>query len=114
MKNAAKQSFCTITTFYIVDNDEKRERTRTIGWFWTETEARVAVRNNYGDWVETGYYNHAVVQKWSKVGLYIQPDNEWWYKIEMPEGGTLARHLLIKECDRPVSFNGIGGYGAFG
>jgi|SRR5882724_7914217 len=111
---STRQSFYTITTLYLDLEKELTREHRVIGWFWTEEEAREIALTNGCDWVETGFYNYAVVEEWSKPRLYPRHDKQWWYKVEMPSGGTSSQDLVIKECEKPEMFKYSYGEGAFG
>lgn len=108
------KAFYAITTFLI--EDDKIVRQRTIGWFWTEAEAKDCVLQNGGDWIETGWYKHALVERYDRHGLYQWPRKEerWWYRAKMPKGCRYANEYVVVKCKQPKVFDGSGGFGAFG
>lgn len=111
---SSDKAFYTITTLKFGDGIYRViERSDAIGWFWSEKEARECVERNYGDWIETGWYDHAVVERHTRPGLYCSPTKSWWYKAVMPKNGKSARDFVVKKCRRPKALDGVGGFGAF-
>lgn len=105
-------AFYAITTFLI--EKDRVVRQRTIGWFWTEREAVDTVLNNWGDWIETGWYKHAVVERYEKPGLYAGPTKRLWFRAKMPKGCSYAHEYVVIKCKQPSVFKQSAGYGAFG
>lgn len=114
-KSKPHDAFYTITTLKLGDGMHRViERSDLVGWFWSEKEARKCVEENGGDWIETGYYDHAVVERHTKPGLYQHATRSWWYKAVMPKNGTCSDDFVVKKCKQPKILDTIGGYGAFG
>lgn len=107
-------AFYTITTLYLDLDEQDVVRTRVIGWFWTEEDARRCASKNGCDWIEAGHYNFAVVEKWTTPRLYCHSAQEWWYSVRMRDGGKSSKDLVIEGSARPEMFKNSCGYGAFG
>lgn len=111
-KSSESKAFYAITTLLI--ESDRVVRADPIGFFWTEEEAVNCVLKNYGDWIETGFYRHAVVEQYEKPGLYASPTKRLWFHARLPKGGKYAHDWIVTKCRQPKIFKQISGYGAFG
>ena len=75
---------------------------RAVGFYYTFSDADLAVRENACDIYECGYYPYAVIEPVTE-GIYCHPRKENWYKWNRLK-------KAYEPCEKPARFKQIIGW----
>lgn len=82
----------TITTVKIIHTSAFDTKSRCVGFFTKLKKAKEAVKYNYGNIYENGYYPFCVIER-LREGLYNVTTDKYWYKWDLKKSG----YIKIKE-----------------
>lgn len=100
-KTPKENHIYVMTVFRFRVKTPEKYSTRVWGWYPTFDEANQAVRKNFGDMFECGYYQMALIEKMN-AGCVAMCEQEWWYKASYKEGKT-----KVTRTKKPKQFEGI-------
>lgn len=107
------QYIYTVTT---IRNKEANKHNRTVGWFVEQEKAFRCLDENWGDLIESGYYQYAVVEK-VPSGLYPDTlsedgDQRRWFWQAFREGDKEFWKRIDSEPDE-LKPEGAGGWTSY-